>query len=190
MTPPAFHTDKRAPEGMLGRKQLPADQSGAPGRLVSPRNLRCQRQEQFIQELLDQEVPQHLWPAFNENDLAWAHLAYRLDNCPGMKGTSLLHGCDLHGWGNAVLMETSLPLESGHDQHRHLPGLKERQVKVEFAVCGHDDVERRPRLAQIYPKMLVDIAESRIDIARCPTVMGGDGPQGAGPDDHCISHST
>jgi len=83
MASTTFDTYERSPQGVRWREKLARDQARTRSSAVSTSDLWGKRQEQFIQKLLSQEVTQQLWPTLDQDDLALACLAHRLDDLLG-----------------------------------------------------------------------------------------------------------
>src|SRR5579884_41938 len=187
VAPAAFDADKRAPERIPWCKEVSLDQPGPLGGGIATGKLWGQRQEQFIQHLLGEEVPQQAGPTFDQDNPARVHSTDGLDNRLCRKDTGVLNGCNLHRWGDALCTNTLFTLPRRDDEHGHLPGLKDGQIQADRAASSHDDIQRRLRFPQVRPQLLVRLGIRRCDVGGRPAVLGN-GSQGSGTNDHRIGH--
>ena len=92
MAPATLDANECSPYGMLWRKALPGNEPGSLKRIVSTGDLRGKRQEQLIQVPLCNEVTHELWSTLDQNHVAPADMAHRLQDRLGAEQTGVL-GC-------------------------------------------------------------------------------------------------
>src|SRR5512147_2337366 len=76
----AFEADQFSPQRLLRREIFSSDQAGTVGRSITARDLRRQREEQFVQTLFGEEVTDQMWPAFRENHVTVTYAADHLED--------------------------------------------------------------------------------------------------------------
>src|SRR5947209_7345351 len=148
MALPTFDPDKRPPQWILWGKTLASDKSWSFDVPVSPSNLRGERQEEFIQGSFCKEVPHQLWPTLDQDQVAVADLADRLQNVPGAERTSALHCQDLDSRRKALFVDALRAVSRSDDQGANFTRLEYREGKVDRPICGNNHVQRWFRLPQ------------------------------------------
>jgi hypothetical protein len=179
--------DQRAPQGVFRRKRPSRDQARTRTLVRSARDLRGQREEQFVQQVFLEKISDEVRAALDKYPAMGTRRPDGPKDRSSGQPTRSPRDREANPRPKVARSELTGSASGRHDQHGDFPGREDRSGHVEFPVSGHDHVERRRRLAEPKPEGRKLRSHLREDVFRGPEVAG-DRPQGSGPDDDGVGH--
>ena len=143
-------------------------------------------QELLVEEALSVEGAEQLRPTLDEDQLAGARPAHRIDDGARANRTAAAtHRADLDGVRNVLPAQLFLARGCRHDQRGHLAGGKYWQAQIEPAAAADDRIQRRSAFAERCAQPVIFVREPWKNIFGGPEVIAIDGERSC-PDDYRV----